>query len=104
MTSTNLIKNAFFSLVVVMTILYGLAGIWIGAPQVLQWASLSARTLAYYGVSLLAGLALLICGALSLRAAWRKPAALGGLAAAAVLLLNQYLGLKFQAILCFTPS
>ena len=100
----SLTRRALFSLATVVMVLFGLAGIWIGAPQVIRWASLSARTLAYYGISLLAGLALLICSVLSLRTAWRKPAALGGLAAAAVLLLNQFLGLKFQAILCFTPS
>ncbi len=98
------IKGTSSLLAAIIMMLFGLAGIWIGVPQVLQWASLSARTLAYYGVSLLAGLALLICAALSLRPAWRKPAALGGLAGGVALLLNQYLGLKFQAILCFTPS
>ncbi len=97
-------KRASSLLTAVVMVLFGLTGVWIGAPQVLQWARLSARTLAYYGASFLAGLALLTCGALCLRPAWRKSAALGGLAAAIALLLNQHLGLRFQAILCFTPS
>ncbi len=101
---TNLIKSWAFSSAVMVLLLFGLAGVWIGAPQMLLWASLSTRTFAYYSVSFLSGLALLICSALSLRRAWQKPAAFGALAAAVVLLLNQFLGLKFQAILCFTPS
>ena len=100
----NRVKSAVLSSTVLVLGLFGLAGVWIGAPQMLHWTSLSTRTLAYYAISFLAGAALLISGALSLRRAWRRPATLGALAAAAVLLLNQILGLKFQAILCFTPS
>ena len=89
---------------VVIMLLFGLTGIAIGAPTVANWASLSARYIVYYGVSLIAGLALLVSSALSLRKTWRRQMTLCGLAAAAVLVFNQFLGLQFQAILCFTPS
>ena len=89
---------------VLIMLLFGLVGIAIGAPSVANWASLSGRYIAYYGISLLAGLALLIFSALALRKAWRRQMTLCGLAAAAVLVLNQFLGLRFEAILCFTPS
>ena len=89
---------------VVIMLLFGLTGIAIGAPTLPEWASLSGRYIAYYGISLIAGLALLVSSALSLRKTWRRQMTLCGLAAAAVLVLNQFLGLQFQAILCFTPS
>jgi hypothetical protein len=97
------IKGALFSVAVVVMVIFGLTGFWIGAPEVLRWKDLSARTVAYYGVSLFAGLALLVCSVLSLRKSWRLAMALGGIAAATVLVLNQFIGLKYQAILCFTP-
>ncbi|MGA2629240.1 MAG: hypothetical protein ABSG54_03415 [Terriglobia bacterium] len=98
------LKAIVLFLAVVIMILFGLVGIAIGAPSIADWASLSARYIAYYGISLIAGVALLVSSALSLRKTWRRQMTLCGLAAAAVLVLNQFLGLQFQAILCFTPS
>ena len=97
-------NSILFFVAVVLMALFGLAGLWIGAPNVLHWADIPTRYVGYYGISLLAGLALLGCSLLSIRIACRRPMALGGGAAAVVLLFNQFLGLRFQAILCFTPT
>ncbi len=98
------IKQIIFCLAVVVTGLFGLTGIWIGGSEALEFMNLSAKTIAYYGISLVAGLALLVSSLLSLRQSWRQTMALGGLVAATVLVLNHFLGLEFQALLCFTPS
>lgn len=90
--------------VVVVLVLFGLAAAVVGGPGLAQGTDLSAKTFAYYAISLLAGLTLLLCSVLSFRNAWRRSTALASLAAAVALPLNQFLGLHFQAILCFTPS
>ncbi len=98
------IRTAAHGVLASWLVLFGLTGVFVGGPALLQAAQLSAKTLAYYAVSCAAGLALLVCCLLSFRAAWRRLMSVGCVFAALVLPLNQFLGLHFQAILCFTPS
>jgi len=90
--------------VILLLMLFGLTGIFVGGPTLAQSAGLAAKTFAYYAISFLAGLVLLLSCALSFRRAWRRPMALASVVAAVALPLNQFLSLHFQAILCFTPS
>jgi hypothetical protein len=82
-----------------------IAAIVIAADPLRRYSDLSKGTLVYYTISLLGGVALLLC----LLAALRFPAklhkvAVGGLAVALALVVNQMAGLRFNTILCFTPS
>ncbi len=100
----KLLKGVARWVLALLLVLFGLTGIFVGGPTLAQAGSLSAKTFAYYAISLAAGLVLLAASLLSFRHAWRRPMALAGLAAGVVLVLNQFLGLRYQTILCFTPT
>jgi hypothetical protein len=82
-----------------------IAAIVIAADPFRRYSDLSKGTLAYYTISLLGGVALLLCLLMALRfPAKLHKVAVGGLAAALALAVNQLVGLRFNTILCFTPS
>lgn len=82
-----------------------IAGVVIGAGPLRNFANLSKGTLAYYAISLLAGVALALFLLIAPKFRMKRPMiALGGLGAALVLVVNQLVGLRLRTILCFTPS
>lgn len=92
-------------LVITVLVLFAVVAVGIGFPEVTHWRALGPGTLAYYATSLLAGIALFVCAAVAIFSSGkRSKAAVGGLAAASVLVVNQALGLWLKTILCTTPT
>lgn len=82
-----------------------ITGVIIGVGPLRHYTELSPGTLAYYAVSLLAGVALALFLLLApLFRLKRRTIALGGLGGALALGVNQFVGLHLHTILCFTPS
>ena len=76
-----------------------------GADGLRRWPAISAPARAYYTVLSITGAGLLLCAMAALvRRRLSRVAAWGGLAAALSLGVCQAAGLKFNAILCFTPG
>lgn len=99
-----LLRSLRFTVIIVF-VLFAVAAMWIGLPEVTHWGALAPGTLAYYATSLLAGIALFACAVVALfSSAKRTAAAVGSLLAALVLVANQALGLWLKTILCTTPT
>ncbi len=82
-----------------------IAAIVIAAGPLSRDSELSRGTLLYYAVSLVVGTALLLYELIALRFPRRlRKVAVGGLAAGLALGINQFVGLRFSTLLCFTPS
>ena len=102
--SRSLLRSQRFMVITVL-LLFAVAAMWIGFPEVIHWRRLAPGTLAYYAISLLAGVALLVSAVVALFfPAKGSKAAVGGLVAALVLVVNQALGLWLKTILCTTPT
>jgi hypothetical protein len=93
--------------IAVWTILLGLAALLWEAPVGLrEFAATSLPTRVFYSVLTLGGIVLVLAGVafLSLPRLDRSRLALTGCAAAAVLAINQVVGLWSGAILCFSAG
>ncbi len=102
---TQTLEKVFRPLALIAMLLLALTGGTIGIQGLEEWKNLAPGTLAYYGMSLMAGLALLVPVAVALRNPLKiRAAALGGVAGALALCFNQVVGLHFKTILCTTPS
>jgi hypothetical protein len=102
--SRSLLRSLRF-LFITALVLFAVVAVGIGLPEVTRWPTLAPGTLAYYATSLLAGIALFVCAAAAIFfPAERTKAAVGGLVAASVLVVNQALGLWLKTILCATPT
>ena len=87
-----------------MLVFAGLA-IVSGADGLRRWPAISGPAKIYYTVLSTAGAGLLLCAVAALvRRRLSRMVAWGGLAAALSLGVCQAAGLKFNAILCFTPG
>lgn len=81
-----------------------IAAIAVGAGPLGHYRELSRGTLLYYTFSLVVGGALVLHELVALRLPTKlRTVAAGGLAGLA-LGINQFIGLRFSTILCFTPS
>ena len=88
----------------VWMLILGALATFIGVNGARDWESISSTLQGYLGVSLVAGLALIAGGALSL---WERPhrcALLTGLGAALALGINHTIALWFNIIPCDTPG
>ena len=90
---------------VALMLVFACLAIVAGAEGLRRWPAISAPSKAYYTVFTTAGVGLLLCAVAALvRRRLSRVAAWGGLAAALSLGVCQAAGLKFNAILCFTPG
>ena len=96
------LEQMFRVLTLLCTGCMAVAAIIVGADPISRYGELALGTLLYYTASLAVGVGLLVYELMILR--FGRKVAIGGLLGGLALGINQFIGLGFSTILCFTPS